>query len=86
MGDRRGPIHFMAWQATLGGMIDAGTRVRQRCPKCNTWDEVLVWDWLAYYGPDFSLVDYHPPCDLCDGPMNFHASPGSATPYRPLFT
>lgn len=85
MGTRTGRMNWMAWQATLGGMADHQTRVRQRCPKCETWEPVDVADWLAYYGPDFTLVDYHPECDRCGGPLNFHASAGSATPFRPLF-
>lgn len=81
-----GRQHWMAYEATLGGMADAGTRVRERCPRCNTWIDVNVSLLLCEHGPDFSLVDHHPECDRCGGPVNFHASAGPSTPFRPLVT
>ncbi len=84
MGTRKGPIYWMTWQKTLGGMADAGVRVRQRCEACDVSADIDVGEWLAFYGPDHSLVNFRPPCDTCGVPTWFSASPGPSTPFRPL--
>ncbi len=84
MGRRTGRTYWLAWQATLGGMADHGTRVRQRCDACAENTDIDVSEMLAFHGPDHSLVNFHPDCDRCGAPTNFYASPGKATPYLPL--
>lgn len=74
----------LAWQATLGGLVEAGARLRQRCAPCDTWEEIDPVEAFCLHGPDFSLWDYAEACDRCGGPTTFHASPGHGTPFLPL--
>lgn len=79
-------VRPMAWQATLGGMVEAGVRVRQRCGPCGLWEEVDVMDLFLTWGPDHSLWDSFPPCAVCGEPTTFFTSPGPGTPFLPLVT
>lgn len=86
MGTRTRPPAFMEWQATLEGMLKHGAIVARRCVPCETWEIVPALDLAADYGLEASLIDFHPPCERCSGPVNFHASPGEGTPFRPLLS
>lgn len=64
--------------------MEAKVRVRHRCSKCDTWEEVNVLDELLMSGPDFSLWNLFPACEVCGELTTFHASPGAGTPFLPL--
>ena len=73
-------------QATLGGMVDHGTRVRSKCRKCGVCMEVDVDMFCASRGRDYSLVDRIEQSLVvgCGGETSFLASPAAGTPFRPV--
>jgi hypothetical protein len=88
VGNRTAPRSPMAWQSTLGEMKAHGTRVAQTatCRCRGRWVELDVDQLLAVHGPEWMLWDRRPPCVRCGKPGHYMASPGPATPYRPLRT
>jgi hypothetical protein len=86
MGDRTGPIHVMAWQRTLGEMIEHGTLLAQSCGGCKKWTAIDPRDLAALMGQEASLWDQKPACPACGNPSHFMASPGQGTPFRALAT
>lgn len=80
---------IMAWMHTLGEMKLYGTRLSVSCGRCGFWRRVEVDEMIEILGgPDMTVWDCRPPCEaeMCDGSMIFMASPGSGTPFRPLYT
>jgi hypothetical protein len=61
--------------ATLKGMADENVRVRSWCRTCGLALRVNPHLLLAFYGPDFSLIDLEAPCRRveCDGMVFFLA-------------
>lgn len=65
-----GRKHIPSWAATLGDMLDEGTKVKAMCRSCRAWDEDsdrIIREQAEGYGWDFSLFDYHPPCWMTEG-------------------
>ncbi|HXA39645.1 MAG TPA: hypothetical protein VNW53_11640 [Phenylobacterium sp.] len=88
MGDRRGPIHVLAWQRTLGEMAFHKTVLALCCddPKCKAWTELDVAGMARFRGKATSLWDCRPPCPICGAGGHYMASLGHGTPFRPLLT
>lgn len=88
MATRSGPHFILEWQSTLGAMRRCGTRVRWSCPTCNRWGDADVGRLIQLLGEEGSLWDRTPPCEAegCTGQVRFFASPGAATPFRPMRT
>lgn len=85
MGDPKRPPSSMEWDATLGGMLKHGTRVRRVCKVCDKGRYVDIPQMIARYGTAFTLWDFYEDCTTCaDGLTLYHAQPGPSTPYRPL--
>lgn len=87
MGIPKRPAYTPQWMSTLGHMKAERIRVRRMCESpCTFWvDEdldALIW----MLGPDFSLIDQHPPCPCCERLTGFKASTGRGTPFRPCQT
>lgn len=78
----------VSWMATLGGMVEAGTRVTANCRVCDAKRPANLTKLFAKLGADGTLIDRHPPCWKagCSGRVLFHASPGPGTPSRPCIT
>lgn len=89
MGDRKRPVGRMAYDATLGGMLNSGARVSSRCKACDRMIPLDVERACRIVGPDASLWDFFLPCLFDDCPdvlTAFHCSTGPSTPFRPLQT
>lgn len=87
MGIPRRPASIPRWMSTLGWMKSEGVRVRRMCASpCTWWIEEDLDTLIAQLGPDFSLIDQHPPCPRCDRLAGFKASAGKGTPFRPCQT
>jgi hypothetical protein len=87
MGDPKRAGLRMDWERTLGGMLRHGSHVVQLCKVCGRVVEVDVTALAGRLGGGASLWDYFRPCtfeDCPDGLTMVHASPGRATPLRPL--
>ena len=87
MGDNRRPMAVMAWMSDLAGMKKHETLITSFCRTqgCKHFKRWKVDDLIAELGSDkATLWDRHPPCDLCDGTIFFHAAPGPSTASRPL--
>lgn len=89
MGGRRGIRHPMAWQATVGGMLDHGTVVNACCSTCGLWRRVDVAKLAERRGRDFSLWDKRSTCPTirddgqrCAGHVFYHGNGGMMS--RPL--
>lgn len=78
----------LAWQGTLAQMQASGTRLAQTCPSrdCGAWHPLDVENLIEAFGPEHRLWDRHPPCPACGARGYYMASPGPATPFRPLLS
>jgi hypothetical protein len=76
----------MAWQASLADMKANGTRLAQCCtaPGCGCWNPLSVDAMIATHGGAWSPWGRRPECVRCHSLGHYMASPGAATPYRPL--
>ena len=88
MGDRHKPRSPLAWQGTLGEKGAHGTRLAQTCngPSCRTFTTLDVGEMIAKHGREWLLWDRASACPLCGSDGHYMASPGPATPFRPLRT
>lgn len=88
MGDRTADRRPLAWQSALAEMKAHGTRLAQTagCACQDNWVDLDLDTLIAQHGPDWMPWDGRPPCVSCGRPGHYMASPGPATPYRPLRT
>lgn len=80
---RRYPL---AWQASLGGLHDAGAVVHASCSTCGLFTPADLARMIKAKGRDFTLWDQSTPCRApgCRGRVFFHARLSEGTPSRPL--
>lgn len=84
-----GGTYIPGWAATVGDILDEGTRIKARCRTCGVWDsdrDRILDEQMQGYGPDLSLWDHHPPCWMtpgCPGEVLFLYKHGV---FRPMVT
>lgn len=89
MGINKGSRQPLGWQATLGGMVAQGARVRRSCTTrgCGQGDETVdLAAMLEAEGPQATLWDRRPVCPHCRKRGHYMASPGPGTVHRPLLS
>ena len=76
----------MAWQETVGGLIDSGAIAMACCSRCGVSTPADLGAIAKARGRDLSLWNRDAPCRTpgCKGRVFFHASLGPGTPSRPL--
>lgn len=74
------------WMGSLADMKRHGAQVTLSCTKagCGQYWRIDLDGWIADFGPDFDVVDYHPPCPVCRGLTLVHVAPAPGTPSRPM--
>lgn len=72
-GARRYPL---AWQKTVGALMDAGAEVKAYCTRCDVARPADLGAIAEKFGRSYSLWDRRPPCKVqgCTGIIMFRAS------------
>lgn len=85
-GSRYRTRYPMAWQETVGGLIDSGAIAKACCSRCGVSRPANLDAIAQARGRNFSLWNRDAPCrtPACQGRVFFHASLGAGTPSRPL--
>jgi len=67
---------------TVGQMRLQGVQIKAFCDKCRNTFRVDLVALIMVRGPEYSLIDQHPPCRIidCTGRCSFLVSASSSTP------
>lgn len=72
------------WSASIGGMLEYGTKTQSTCRQCGDIAAVPLEFLLARFGQDYDLAKHDAKCLLCGGSLLIQARQGDHSPWRPL--